>query len=193
MSPGAVRVAAFALKVAFGTELGTQHTLGGGRVVARPGNTCLEQSCACAITWEPSFVCLRCRSKLTVQEAVSKRLQGWRVLKRSDLEQEAQELHVASLHGAGDPQLGLLIICMENVILCHVPTQRVCRVQQLGRSFGIQNRFFFFLLKMRKSAVKWSLRGSGRFGGLWLSMPGWNPAALDALAEEELLLSARRT
>lgn len=143
VSPGAVRVAAFALKVAFGTELGTQHTLGGGRVVARPGNTCLEQSCACAITWEPSFVCLRCRSKLTVQEVVSKRLQGWRVLKRSDLEQEAQELHVASLHGAGDPQLGLLIICMENVILCHVPTQRVCRVQQLGRSFGVQNRFFF--------------------------------------------------
>lgn len=93
---------------------------------------------------------------------------------------EAQELHVASLHRAGDPLLGLLIVCMENVILCHVPAQRVCRVQQLGswgqRSFGVQNRFFFFfLLKMRKSAVKWSLRGSGRFGGPCLSSPVLEP------------------
>lgn len=67
--------------------------------------------------------------------------------KRPDLEQEAQELHVASLHRAGDPQLGLLIICMENVILCHVAAQRVSRAQQLGswgqRSFGVQNRIFF--------------------------------------------------
>lgn len=47
VSPGAVRVAAFALEVACGAELVTQHTpLEWGRVVARPGGICLEQGCA---------------------------------------------------------------------------------------------------------------------------------------------------
>lgn len=101
-----------------------------------------------SLTWEPSFVCQKqadslggCEQKATGPGTCFKKL------------------HVASLHRAGDSQLGLLVICMENVILCHLPAQRL---QQLGswghRSFGVQKRFFFiFLLKMRKNAVKWSL------------------------------------
>lgn len=130
---------------------------------------------------------------------MSKRLQGLaHVFKRPDLEQEAQELHVASLHRAGDPQLGLLVICVENVILYHFPAQRVCRVRQLGswgqRSFGVQNRFFFFPFKdWEKCSQMEPLEAVADLVALGFPVPGWSSAALDALSEAELLPTALRT
>lgn len=123
-----------------GAELGAQHTLGVGQGAPAWSRAVLMPS----LTREPSFVQKQADS-LGGCEQKATRLAC--VLKGLTWSRRHKSCTWLSLHRAGDLQLGLLIICMENVILCHVAAQRVSRAQQLGswgqRSFGVQNRIFF--------------------------------------------------
>lgn len=105
---GAGSVAAFVLEMACGAELGTQHVpLEWCRVVARQANICSEQGCV--HTFLPT-VAISCVLKVQKQAdslggGEQKAARMAYVLERSGLEQETQELHMASLQKAEDPQL----------------------------------------------------------------------------------------
>lgn len=105
---GADSVAAFVLEMACEAELVTQHApLEWCRVVARQGNVCSEQGCAHTFLHAVAVSCV-----LEVQKQADSLGSGEQkaarmacVLERPGLEQEAEELHVASLQKAEDPQL----------------------------------------------------------------------------------------
>lgn len=105
---GADSIAAFVLEMACGAELGTQHTpLEWCGVAARQENICSEQGCAHTFFQAVAVSCMLEVQKqadgLGSSEQKAARLAC--VLKRLGQEQETQELHVASLQKAEEPQL----------------------------------------------------------------------------------------